>query len=170
MPDRHEASLAYWLDYALFPPAVAAVTVADRASWSWAWLAIAVLGWLTFTYAEYWLHRVVLHRAMWHGHHERHHREPHEYVTFPILAVPLGFAALLAAVWLATGTAAFWVGGALGYLWFIVWHHVLHHLDLARWPAAVRNYATWHLRHHTALSCNYGITVPWWDWLHGTSR
>lgn len=164
------APAAYWVDYFVFPVAIVATTVWDSASLSWQGFAVAVLGWLTFTYVEYWMHRSVLHRLMWHGQHERHHRTPEEYVTFPPLAVPLGFAALLAVVVAVTGSAAFWVGGALGYLWFIIWHHVLHHVDLANWPRFVRDYATWHLRHHTNLSCNYGITVPWWDLLHGTSK
>ncbi|MGH6791964.1 MAG: sterol desaturase family protein [Methyloceanibacter sp.] len=162
--------VAYYADFVLFPLAVAIAVFIDRKAMGLQWISIAVLGWLTFTYAEYWVHRVVLHRYLWHGKHERHHRHPQEYVVFPIWTLPTGFFGLYAiSTWL-TGSAAFFSGVALGYVWFICWHHVLHHLDLTRWPRPVRSYAAWHDKHHDGLACNYGITVPWWDRLHGTSR
>lgn len=165
--------LAYYLDYVLFPIGIAAATWLDAGGFRQnppSWIAIAVLGFLAFTYVEYWTHRSVLHDLLWHGQHERHHTNPEEYVVFPYLAVPIGFAAMYAAsIWLLSSGAA-WVGFSTGYLWFVTWHHVLHHRDLTGWPQFVQTYKTWHLRHHAGLPCNYGITVPFWDLLHGTSR
>jgi sterol desaturase/sphingolipid hydroxylase (fatty acid hydroxylase superfamily) len=170
MVGERPSRLAYWLDYMLFTAFIPMVAIADHANWSWIWLAVAIFGMIAFTYIEYWTHRVVLHKLVWHSIHARHHKHPEEYVTFPIWVMPGSYALMLLICLAATGSAALWVGFSLGYLWFISWHHVLHHLELARLPAPVRRYAAWHDRHHEGLPCNYGITHPFWDIVHGTSR
>lgn len=162
--------MAYWLDYGLLALFIPMVVAADWSRVGWGWSAAMLAGLVGFTYAEYWVHRVVLHRLIWHSIHQRHHRHPEEYVTFPVWVMPAFFISLGLLTIPATGNAGLWVGVALGYLWFICWHHVLHHVDLSRWPGPVRRYAAWHDRHHDGGPCNYGITHPFWDKLHGTSQ
>lgn len=162
--------LAHFLDFLLFPLAAVIFTVTDPQAWQPQWIAIGLAGIVAFTYIEYWVHRVVLHRLLWHGKHERHHRHPEEYTVFPFWALPLGFGIFYSITSRLTGSNALFVGAVLGYLWFITWHHVMHHVDLTRWPRFVQRYAAWHMRHHDGAPFNYGITHPLWDILHGTSR
>lgn len=157
--------MRYWADFILFPLFIAIVATVV-VTWGAASAILAILGILAFSYAEYWVHRTVLHRLFWHGKHERHHRIPEEHVEFQPWWMPL---ALFMILFVFT-VPAFWVGAATGYLWFISWHHMLHHAKRERLPGWVQRYATWHDRHHTNWRCNFGITLPVWDSLHGTSR
>lgn len=161
-----EPTWRYWVDWFIWPPA-AVETIAlwpDRRN-----LWLVPLGMLAFSFLEYWVHRLPLHRWAYHATHEVHHRQPRLYVVFPPLYVPSGMTVALAAC-LLLGAPGLFAGFALGYVWFISWHHVLHHVDLWRpgWPAWVRRYAVWHLGHHHDEAVNFGITLPVWDYLFGT--
>jgi sterol desaturase/sphingolipid hydroxylase (fatty acid hydroxylase superfamily) len=114
------------------------------------------------TFAEYWVHRVFLHRLVWHGVHERHHVDPQEPSILPVWLMPAIF--LVAFVLLPLATFA---GFVAWYIWFVGWHHWLHHADLSTHPLIGR-YAAWHDIHHHGARANYGITVPLWDFLFRT--
>jgi sterol desaturase/sphingolipid hydroxylase (fatty acid hydroxylase superfamily) len=156
------AWFGYWTDFILAP--IVAVTVAAIYCRTWEWVGFAALGFLLWTFAEYWTHRALLHRVFWHGIHERHHKRPNEYVVFAIWHTPVFFAACF----LIMPTSLF-TGFVLGYVWFQLMHHWLHHVELAK-HTWLNRYAVWHNRHHKLGDCNYGITVPVWDWLFRTSR
>jgi sterol desaturase/sphingolipid hydroxylase (fatty acid hydroxylase superfamily) len=152
--------LRYWFDFILFPLVAATIIAFDCRSLQWlAWCAFGVL---LFTFVEYWAHRLILHRILWHGKHERHHTHPSEYVTFPIWYVPSIFAGFFIVMPLPV-----FAGFVIGYIWFLFWHHALHHWQLEHHPW-VRAYADWHAVHHADLPYNYGITHPAFDWLFGT--
>lgn len=153
----------YRVDFVLYPMLAAGIIAADCRSLSW--VAMALAGVLLFTFVEYWAHRTVLHRFFFHGSHERHHTHPDEYVVFPIYYTPAIFAAFFVALPLPV-----FAGFTVGYCWFLAWHHVLHHVDLTTWPRPVQRYALWHLAHHRLDDCNFGITVPIWDFAFGTYR
>ena len=155
----------YYADFVLFP--LAAVSIALVYCRSLEWVGLAILGFLLWTFAEYWAHRSVLHRWFWHGIHERHHRHPAEYVVFPPLQLALYGAAYVAA-FLMLPLSVF-DGLLFGSSWFITLHHLLHHIDLQP-HTLLHRYSIWHNRHHRFDDCNYGITVPVWDWLFRTSR
>jgi len=156
-------SHAYAFDFVLFPLlAVALIAIDCR---SLAWVAWAGFGLVLFTFAEYWVHRTALHGLFFHSQHERHHTHPAEYVTFPFWFTPT----LFAGFYLLMPVPIF-VGFVVGYVWFLVWHDVLHHVDLTRWPRFVQRYALWHLRHHREDDCNYGITTNLWDVVFRTYR
>lgn len=155
----------FWLDFVVYPLITAIVTARDWGEMDPAWAALAVLGFVVFTLLEYWMHRLPLHLWLYHGRHERHHTHPREYVVFPVYFTPSIF------------VPAYWVlphplfaGFALGYVWFLVWHHLLHHVDLNKVPSLVRRYALWHLAHHHDETCNFGITTNVWDFVFGTYR
>lgn len=153
----------FYFDFVMFPKLAAIIFVGWCRSWDF--VAWAGFGVLFFTFAEYWVHRVALHRFFYHGNHERHHDHPAEYVQFPIWYSPLIFVGF----WLVMPLPIF-AGMVVGYCWFLYWHHILHHFDLTTWPRFVQRYALWHLAHHRRDDCNYGITVPFWDFLFLTYR
>lgn len=151
----------FYVDFILFP----LIAVALMAGW-WRSAIFGLetgLGILLFSFIEYWVHRIALHRFLYHGRHERHHQHPAEYVTFPVWYVP----AIFFGFFLAMPLGIF-CGVVLGYCWFNYWHHILHHFDLTKWPRPVQRYAIWHLSHHRNDDCNFGITLPIWDFLFGT--
>lgn len=152
----------YWFDFVCFPAAAAVLIAVDCRSLSW--LGLMVAGFVAWTFVEYWVHRTVLHRVMWHNTHEQHHRRPSEFVVFPVWYLPLGFTAL----WLVTPNSLF-AGFILGYVWFLSMHHMLHHWALLE-RTWLHRYAIWHKRHHKFTDCNYGITTSIWDAVFLTSR
>lgn len=154
---------AFYFDFFAFP--ALAIVLFGFFCRSWQFVGIAAFGAILFTFAEYWVHRVALHRFFYHGTHERHHDHPAEYVTFPIWYTPAIFAMFYFAMPLAV-----FAGVVVGFCWFTWWHHILHHFDLTKWPRPVQRYALWHLAHHRLDDCNYGITVPVWDFVFGTYR
>jgi sterol desaturase/sphingolipid hydroxylase (fatty acid hydroxylase superfamily) len=152
----------YYVDFWLFPLIAAVIVAVDCRSL--AWLGWAALGALLFTFVEYWTHRVLLHRLLWNGKHERHHTHPWEPTIFPVWYTPAIFAGFLLLMPLPV-----FAGFVAGYCWFLAWHHALHHWQLDRRPW-VRAYANWHNQHHRGLPVNYGITTPLWDLVFGTYR
>lgn len=157
------APLAYRADFIAFPLIVVA-SVAWSVPVGAGWLAQAFAGLFAFYFAEYWVHRLVLHGFYWHANHERHHLHPEEYVVFPWWFIPGIFTTAFAVMPLP-----FFTGFVVGYIHFTGWHHVLHHADLKRWPR-IAAYAQWHLVHHQGVPANYGITSPLFDLVFRTYR
>ena len=153
----------FYFDFVAFP--ILAVSIFAAFCRSWEFVALAACGVVLFTLTEYWVHRVALHRFFYHGAHERHHDHPNEYVSFPIWYTPALFAGFFVIMPLPV-----FAGFVIGFIWFLYWHHALHHFDLTFWPRPIQRYAIWHLAHHRLDDCNYGITVPVWDFIFGTYR
>lgn len=156
------AWFGYWLDSALYPCAAVIVAALYARSLDWLWLV--PLGFVGWTFVEYWVHRSLLHRWFWHGTHEHHHTQPKGYVVFAIWKLPLFFAACFLVM-----PPPLFAGFVLGYVWFLTMHHWLHHLDL-RQHTWLHRYSIWHNRHHKFGDCNYGITTDVWDRVFLTSR
>lgn len=152
----------FYFDFVVFP--ILATIMFITYCRDWGFIEISILGFFLFTFVEYWVHRTVLHRLFYHGVHERHHDHPEEYVVFPIWYTPLIFL-----VFWAIMPVALFSGFVVGFCWFVYWHHILHHFDLSK-LVIIRRYALWHLAHHKLDYCNYGITVPVWDFVFGTYR
>lgn len=152
----------YWLDFILFPLVAAAIVLIDCRSIEW--VALCVFGFALWTFVEYWVHRTALHVFFWHGTHERHHKNPSEYVTSIWWYTPPLFVVLFVIL-----PPSIFCGFTLGYVWFLTMHHWLHHIDL-RERTWLHRYAIWHNRHHKFSDCNYGITTPIWDVVFRTSR
>lgn len=152
----------YWLDYFWLPPVITSLIAIQCRSIEWAlWFAGGFVAW---TFVEYWVHRTALHVFFWHGTHERHHNSPAEYVETIWWYTPPLFVVLFLVF-----PGSLFAGFCAGYLWFLTMHHWLHHINL-REHTWLHRYAIWHNRHHKLSNCNYGITVPVWDWAFGTSR
>jgi sterol desaturase/sphingolipid hydroxylase (fatty acid hydroxylase superfamily) len=152
----------YYTDFIIPPAAIAAVACSAWESVSATWLPLILLGLLLFTFIEYWTHRTLLHRVMWHGAHQRHHTHPHEFTIFPWWYLP----AIFAGFWFILPSAVY-IGFMLGAMWFFIWHHMIHHWSLQNRPW-LQAYERWHNLHHRDLPVNYGITQPLWDIVFGT--
>lgn len=171
--------------------------LAQVESAGWAWLS-ALCGFLLGNLGEWWLHKNALHkriewlRPLWHRHTVEHHsyftearmtvdsHREYRIILFPPYAV-LGIAlihALFGGLWsLAFGADAGWiwmVGGMSHYLLYEILHTAAH-LPEAQWLARLpvvntmrRNH--W-VHHHQALMPDYNLnlTIPFADWLFGTS-
>ncbi len=156
---RWPEKASYYLDFVLYP--AIALGVAAFTCRSIGWLALAAAGFLIFTLAEYWTHRVVLHRWFYHETHQQHHVRPRDFVVFPVIWIPTAFWVLF--VFFPVPLIC---GFALGWWWFCLAHHAMHHWNT---PLA-RAISRWHDLHHRFTRCNFGITHPLWDVVFGTYR
>jgi sterol desaturase/sphingolipid hydroxylase (fatty acid hydroxylase superfamily) len=138
----------------------------------------AMVGWASWTLAEYALHRWAMHgpvrRQPVAQEHLRHHREP--MATDPVLRsltylpAAIGGAALGAALRRVTDSAA-GQGAAAGFLAGYAAYEQLHWRSHHRPPAVA--YERWlrqrHATHHARARRNYGVTTSVWDRAFGTA-
>lgn len=161
----------HYVDWFIYPPI--AVAIAALTARSAAWCGFAIAGFVFWTFVEYWTHRSILHRFLWHGTHQHHHLHPKAFVVFPLYYLPTIFAVIFVAMALVLPAPQLWpiyAGFLVGYTWFMTMHHWLHHIELTGRPRWLQRYAIWHNRHHKLDNINFGITTPMWDVLFGTSR
>ena len=143
-------------------------------------LGYVICGYLLWTLAEYWIHRVIFHfepeegigaRLHWmiHGVHHDHPNDPLRLVMPPAASVPLAlfFYALFWLVLVADRAFAFGAGFLAGYLAYDMIHYALHHYTprtrLGRWLREL------HMRHHFQDDeRGFGISAPYWDRVFGT--
>ncbi len=175
--DAHCSPAGYFLDFAVYPLAIAAtwsVLVWDDAARRLALLALlALLGLALWTLLEYLLHRLVLHEVpVIRDLHETHHNEPRGLVGAPTM---LSFALMLGLVFLPTWTllsagaaAGLTTGVMLGYLGYVTVHHWMHHWSTRHLPPLRRLKRHHALHHHRSESCNFGVTTRFWDRVFGT--
>jgi sterol desaturase/sphingolipid hydroxylase (fatty acid hydroxylase superfamily) len=143
------------------------------------------LGLVTWTLAEYLLHRFVFHfkpRTAWqerlaflfHGVHHAQPRSKTRLVMPPAVSVPLGllfYGLFYAVVGLGMGAPA-WVaplfaGFAAGYLTYDMTHYATHHARM-NWGyfKLVRRH---HMLHHAKTpEKRFGVSSPLWDYVFGT--
>jgi sterol desaturase/sphingolipid hydroxylase (fatty acid hydroxylase superfamily) len=136
---------------------------------------VFVIGILSWSLAEYLLHRFVFHfepDTRWgrrlhfiiHGVHHDFPHDPMRLVMPPSVSIPLSilifllFRALLGPAWVLP----FFAGFLIGYLVYDMTHyHIHHHRSTNRLSLAVRRY---HYRHHFQQSDRgFGVTTPFWD-------
>lgn len=134
-------------------------------------IAVATAGLLSWTLAEYLLHRYVYHQwsTFLSVGHALHHARPRDligipwYLTTIILLVVFGLLASLfshAVVGVAMGFN--W----LGYIFYCICHHGSHHWNTRRgWLKKMKLH---HLAHHGHEQFNWGFTTPIWDIAFGT--
>jgi sterol desaturase/sphingolipid hydroxylase (fatty acid hydroxylase superfamily) len=154
----------YYADFVLGPLLVAvALWFGGLQPWAW------VLGLCLWTYAEYWIHRRLLHRT-YRREHWRHHLRPEAFDdTVPALASAGIQWFLLLTAWAAGpfGLGVF-AGIEAGYLAYIATHDRIHHGPRrSRW---VRARAAVHDMHHAGVEANFGVVTNIVDRLHGTYR
>jgi sterol desaturase/sphingolipid hydroxylase (fatty acid hydroxylase superfamily) len=169
--------VGYYGDFVVYPPLVAALAV--TALWrsqpdEWPTLLVTFAAGLGFwTFAEYILHRFVLHHVPFiRDMHEAHHDDQKALIGTPtwVSMVMIGVVVLVP-LWLiadfpiASGATA---GLMLGYLWYVTAHHIVHH-----WNAAPGSYSyslkrRHALHHYFDDHGNFGVTSGMWDRVFGT--
>ena len=143
------------------------------------WVTASVLivaGMIGWGLLEYLLHRWVLHGRVpaIKREHGRHHGQPQATISTPLFVIPICAVLLCAALSLviSNGAAAILTFGFyVGYNYFAIVHHLLHHRPstLAR-----SRYFEVHLRlheiHHREPNVHFGISNSMWDRVFGTFR
>lgn len=131
------------------------------------------LGWVTWTFAEYILHRFWMHNkgesktflAQSHHHHHTHPTEIaitgwHRLLMLAGVGIMIGLAYTIQGYFtLLTGLFT----GIVGYFWM---HRLLHQPIAQKLLGRLLRY---HVYHHCKYpnTC-FGVSVPWWDDLFGT--
>lgn len=135
----------------------------------------AALGFITWPFIEYVLHRFVLHGirpfSTWHAAHHQDSGPPHPTPTLSILSLMLALvllpAAMLAGPWHGL---AFTSGVMMGYGVYMVTHHAIHHCRCRHTWLRQRKFR--HALHHDRLRPPgyYGVTTSLWDQILGTAH
>lgn len=167
----------YRLDFFMYPAVVLAMLYLSTPLmilWPFKTALAIVGGFVMWTFAEYWIHRVVLHGPYWMAIHERHHTHPKEETVFPLFQVPFYFAVIYWLVFFGFGRwhDPVFAGVIVGYIVFFTMHHLMHMLEpatLAKWPW-LEDFASRHNAHHKVTNLNYGITTDFWDKVFRTYR
>lgn len=163
----------------------------------WAWIS-TIPAFIVANLGEWWLHKNALHKridalaALWHRHTVEHHnyftearmsvdsQREYRIILFPayaIVAIAL-IHALFGGAWaLAFGADAGWawmIGGMAHYLLYELLHtaaHLPEHRLLAKLPFVNTMRRNHWVHHHQALmpAYNLNLTLPFADWLLGTS-
>ena len=127
-----------------------------------------MLGALSWTLAEYALHRGFGHRKGARNAFSKEHLKHHATVTYfaPSWKKAIAAGAVFGIAFVAVGVA-FAAGFASMYVAYEVVHRRLHT------HAALTAYGRWarrhHLHHHFSRPrMNHGVTTPLWDWVFGT--
>jgi dihydroceramide fatty acyl 2-hydroxylase len=171
----------HYVPVAIFAPAILILFVlgVERVGLL-ASLGYAICGYLLWTLAEYWIHRVIFHfepdegfgaRLHWmvHGVHHDHPNDPLRLVMPPAASVPLAlvFYAAFYVVLGADRAFAFGAGFLAGYLIYdMVHYHLHHHTPRTRVGKWLREL---HMRHHFQDDeRGFGISAPYWDRVFGT--
>ncbi|MFI4889088.1 MAG: sterol desaturase family protein [Steroidobacterales bacterium] len=166
----------YYSDYVAYPIVVgalgAAAVVADTRHDLLLWCGALACGFTLWTLAEYWIHRVVLHRMPYFSPmHGEHHADPMGLIGTPTwISLPTLGAAVLLPAWALLGLnvgSGLFVGVIGGYVWYGAVHHLIHHQPRF---GALRELRVRHLRHHYfPQRGNFGVTTSLWDFVFGTS-
>jgi sterol desaturase/sphingolipid hydroxylase (fatty acid hydroxylase superfamily) len=165
--------IAYFTDFAIYGSVLALLSTATFYSGGWGerirWLLALLIGGATWTLLEYLLHRFVLHGLRpFTVLHALHHDAPRAYLGTPTwvsLAV-FGGVFFLPAWWGFSFAAAagLTTGMILGYVWYGLVHHVVHHRRPAVLALRLGGAMRRHQRHHNPTQHgNFGVTTPLWD-------
>ncbi len=173
------SKLSYYSDFVVYPTVIVGLAAVGVVHSTWAdraeWFCVGLVGFVIWTLAEYVLHRSVLHRQTYFAPmHGQHHAAPLAFLGTPswisvsVLSLVIGVPAWR---WLGFNLAdGLTVGVMLGYWWYGVVHHVIHHHANSTSHSYFNELRAWHMRHHySPKSGNFGVTTPIWDYVFGTT-
>lgn len=155
--DWTQSKLGYYADFAIVPLLIIAAIALAPAQWLWIPAGLA-----TWTFAEYLIHRVVLHHVVRDA-HWLHHERPHRYIATPwFLTLSLHAVLFGTALVLPDGFLGAYAGLELGYLTYSIVHERMHHGARPSRGFLARRRAL-HDLHHAGLEVNFGVTTSLWD-------
>jgi sterol desaturase/sphingolipid hydroxylase (fatty acid hydroxylase superfamily) len=173
------SKLTYYSDFWVYPlviTALVAVNITYATGHSAPeWLCAGTAGFLLWTLSEYVVHRTILHRTTYFAPaHGAHHASPLAFIGTPCwISVSVLSLVILGPAWLWLGfnvADGLTVGIMLGYWWYGVVHHVIHHHANTSSPSYFNDLRAWHMRHHySPKSGNFGVTTSVWDHVFGTA-
>jgi sterol desaturase/sphingolipid hydroxylase (fatty acid hydroxylase superfamily) len=138
-------------------------------------------GILTWTLAEYLLHRFVFHykaksefgrriHFIFHGVHHDYPSDSKRLVMPPSVSVPLAvlFFFIFRLIFGPFLMLPFFSGFILGYLFYDISHYAIHHFNMhSNFWLAIKNH---HMLHHYQDEYKgYGVSSPFWDLVFGTT-
>jgi sterol desaturase/sphingolipid hydroxylase (fatty acid hydroxylase superfamily) len=138
-------------------------------------LALAVLGFFVWTFAEYWLHRTLFHwvpKASWgprfhflmHGVHHDWVNDKYRLVMPP--AASLGLGVVFFGLWYAVlgplWVFPFFAGHVAGYLVYDMTHYYVHHFKVQ--SRRMKRLRAHHMNHHhNKDGRKFGVSTTLWD-------
>jgi sterol desaturase/sphingolipid hydroxylase (fatty acid hydroxylase superfamily) len=173
------SKLSYYSDFVVYPVVLIALTAVNIHHVPWAsgaeWFGAIMAGWVLWTFAEYVLHRIALHRMRYFSPmHGLHHASPLALIGTPSwISVSVLSLAIFVPAWLCVSfnvADGLTVGVMFGYWWYGLVHHVIHHRANKSSPSYFNDLRAWHMRHHySPKSGNFGVTTSVWDHVFGTA-
>ena len=146
------------------------------------YLGLFFVGWLTWTLAEYWVHRWLYHvktdnktllkiQHMGHGIHHQYPKDPTRLAMPPVpalvlISIFLGIFYLL----MQENAFAFFPGFLLGYVLYISLHYMQHLFKPPKF-APLNRLWKWHALHHYKYpeTKAFGVSTNLWDVVFGTT-
>lgn len=136
--------------------------------------ALFTAGLWTWTFLEYWIHRVVLHHFPYFSdQHDVHHEEPKSYIgvnSFGVLAAYAVVGLSLGQLFSFPVSAAFIAGIMAMYVVYISIHHQLHHRNRRRFGPMMTHLWEHHASHHRGGNYDFGVSTTLWDMIFRTKR
>jgi len=144
-------------------------------------ISLFAMGWLFWTFSEYWIHRYVYHvhtNNKWllkiqhagHGIHHQYPKDPTRLAMPPLPAILL-VAIFYAFFWLIIGNyaLAFLPGFLFGYVLYISLHYAEHRYKAPKFGPLNRLWK-YHMLHHYKYpeSKVFGVSTIFWDKVFGT--
>ena len=173
------SKLTYYADFVVYPVVIIGLAGCGLTRSTWQnrieWLCTAMAGFVIWTLLEYVLHRSVLHKKTYFAPmHGQHHAAPLAFIGTPAwVSVAVLSGAFLFPTWYWVGfnvADGLTVGVMLGYWWYGVVHHMVHHHANTSSPSYFNGLRAWHMRHHySPKRGNFGVTTPVWDHVFGTT-
>jgi sterol desaturase/sphingolipid hydroxylase (fatty acid hydroxylase superfamily) len=169
------SKFGYYGDFVIYPIvisglAAAALVKADtRAVALWSVMVVGGAG--LWTFMEYVLHRIALHEMRYFiPMHALHHRSPLAFVGTPTWFSLLTLLSVILApawwMWGFTAGSGLTAGVMLGYEWYGILHHLIHHRRNlpASGAGVLAGSRARHMRHHfSPRRGNFGVTTAFWD-------
>jgi sterol desaturase/sphingolipid hydroxylase (fatty acid hydroxylase superfamily) len=172
----HMPPVLFFLDFAVYPPIILACLFFGI--WHHAVVAsvaLVLLGYVTWTLAEYLVHRFVLHHVpLFAKMHTEHHDEALELIGTPTLMslfflyvtvyIPLSYAA---GTHIALCSMAGFLAGYISYVWV---HYAVHHKGSGGFKFMRKLKRQHAVHHHGTSAYNFGVTTDIWDKVFFTKR
>lgn len=170
---------SYYSDFVIYPVVVIGLVGVAGAHATWMTarecLSGCIAGAVLWTLLEYGLHRIALHHMpLFSPMHALHHNAPLDYIGTPSwVSVTVWLGVVLLPVWVFAGFAVasgLTAGVMLGYWWYGIVHHMIHHRTDQSSPGYFVQRRAWHMRHHySPRRGNFGVTTTLWDHVFGTA-